>query len=214
MKKILMYITILAAMLFSAVTSYAESYTTSYIPGDNNNKVISTKVSEKYTVMIIRGENTDPTDGNIVYVNESDGSPFDASMEFLIKSSPLEGVYTIMLGGENSNDKITETFRIGVGEFAGDMPMQLITGEDGMLTNEDGSTDYGYTATVTGTYKSVIVKYDGKYVAINIPTMTSGEGYAKMGIQINVPSGKTIEGVWLSQRQTTIDENKKATVDK
>lgn len=210
MKKILMYITILAVMLFSAVTSYAQDYTTSYIPG--NNKVISTNVSDKYTVMIIKGANANPTDDNIVYVNESDNSPFNASMEFFIKESPSEGIYTIMLGGENSNDMITETFCIGVGGFAGDIPMQLIAGEDGMLKNE-GSTDYGYTATVTGAYNSVIVKYDSKYVAINIPTMTSGEGSATMGIQINVPSGTTIEGVWLSTRRTTINEDKKATVN-
>lgn len=139
-----------------------------------------------------------------MYVAQTD-TVFGASVDFLIKQAPAEGLYTIMLGGDNN--VVSETFYIGVNDagYAGDAKMdRLATG--GESTNADGTKNYGYTKTVSNKtdFNSVIIKSGDKYMGIAISTLTSGDGDTVMGIQINnVPESETIDGVWLSTRTIT-----------
>lgn len=195
MKKSLICTMTLAAMLFSAATSYAATY------DSEGDKVTTASAANKKAVIIVKGgTDTVPTGDNIVYVNQAN-SAFDATTEFLIKNSDadMDGLYTVMLGGDNAVP-VKEIFRIGMSEDAGDLRMTLIEGDTGFSTNADGSKNYGYKATAeSGTaYQSVIVKCNGSYLGKSIPNMTND---GEVGIQINgVQSTDTIEGVWLSTR--------------
>lgn len=194
MKKTLVCMAVLCAMMSAATASYAASYNT------QENKVTSTAASDNKAVIIVKGdESTVPADDNIVYVNQTNTS-FGATADFLIKSSPAEGLYTVMYGGTGS--KTTETFYIGVGDLAGDTQMELVGSS--AFTGTDGKTTYsmGYTATVNvADYKSVIIKKsDNTYMGCNIPTALEGDGTVKIGIQINgAESASEISGVWISK---------------
>lgn len=194
MKKSLICTMTLAAMLFSAATSYAATY------DSEGDKVTTASAANKKAVIIVKGgTDTVPTGDNIVYVNQAN-STFNAETEFLIKNSDadMDGLYTVMLGG--GTVPVKETFCIGMSEDAGDLPMTLIPGASGYTENTDGSKNYGYSATAkAGTvYQSVIVKCNGVYRGKSIPNMTNG---GEVGIQINeVKSTDSIEGVWLSTR--------------
>lgn len=205
MKKTLTCITALAAMLSAAATSYAATY------DSNQNQVTTTAPVNKEAVIIIAGEASDtPTESNIVYLNQADTS-FSGSVDFLIKSSPADGVYTIMFGGDDGVS--SETFRIGMNEKAGDVVMTAIEGENGVaaVTDDQGKTTYniGYTATAKlGNYNSIIIKTaDGTYMGCSLPTPNmEGDGATTLGIQINgVESTSDIETVWLSTR--TVDDS-------
>lgn len=195
MKKTLVCMAVICAMMSAATASYAASYNT------QENKVTSTAASDKKAVIIVKGaETTAPADEDIVYVNQAD-STFGAKTEFLIKSSPTEGEYTVMYGG-GTGGKTTETFYIGVGDLAGDTPMDFVGSST--FTGADGKTTYsmGYTATVNvADYKSVIIKKsDNTYMGCNIPTTLEGDGTVKIGIQINgAASDSEISGVWISK---------------
>lgn len=169
MKKILICMAVLAAMMSATAPSYAATYDL------QNYEVGTTRASGKSTVLIKKGapeaQVTDITD--IVYVAQTD-SVFGASVGFLIKSDPEENVYHVRLGGseEHAQDLV---FYIGMRDAVGDVQMTPITkindgdreppsSTDGIdvVVQEDGKTVYniGYTAEIHTAYdfNSVIIK--------------------------------------------------------
>lgn len=229
MKKILICMAVLAAMMSATAPSYAATYDL------QNYEVGTTWASGKSTVLIKKGapeaQVTDITD--IVYVDQAD-SVFGASVGFLIKSDSEENVYHVRLGGSEEHAQ-NLVFYIGMRDAVGDVQMTPITkindgaGEppsstDGIdvVVQEDGKTVYniGYTAEIPTAYdfNSVIIKVQNEsgkdiYMGYDLTKQTtmSGSGEAMLGIQINgVKSTKYIKGIWLSPR-TIAESNKRAT---
>lgn len=200
--------------LFVIVTAISASLTTYAATYDVGNFASSDLAEGKETVLIKRGESTaDVTNDSIVYINQA-ATTFDAQTQFMLKSSAKtqEGLYTVMLGS-STGSVVYDTFYIGMSNTVGDEPMTAISEENGGIAeieDADGIKTYniGYTATVSGSFRSVIIKAvvddEDVYMGRNLETNISGDGSVTLGIQINgVPTKDTIKGVWLSPR--TID---------
>ena len=205
MKKSLICMTAVAAMMFATVTSYASG---SYETG--NNSASFDAAEGKSTVLIYKGD-TDiaPTSDNIVYVNQASGA-FSAGTSFMLKANPDDGLYTVRFG---DSDGIVDTisFYIGTIDISNDVALTMIAGTDG-YKEVDGKYNIGYTSDsldLSKGYKSIIIqKSDDSYLGCTIPTTLSGEGTITVGIQINGVAGTLegetltpeIKGVWLSTR--------------
>lgn len=207
MKKHLICMAAVVSIMVASVTSYAATYETSSDP-KTDNSVSTDKAERMKTVIIYKGDNNvTPANDNIVYVDQADNT-FNAQTKFLLKSNAADGIYTVLLGG---NERKSDVFYIGMSETLGDTVMDF-AGDDAYGQDESGNQLYnaGYTCTASGTINSLIIKVtrDGKdvYMGCNLGTVISTEGEAKIGIQINgLPRRDYIKGVWVSPR--TIVEN-------
>lgn len=206
MKKSLICVAAVAAMMCTAVTSYA---TGSYSP--TNNSAAFTEAEGKSTVIIYKGTDS-PTSDNIVYVNQASGV-FGAATDFLLKDNAAEGVYTVKFGGSDESASAS-TFYIGMIDAINDIELNMIDGENGykaVVDNDVTTYNIGYTATnvdLSKGYQSIIIKKGENYMGCEIPSKLSGGGTVNIGIQINGVSGTLngttltpeIDGVWLSTR--------------
>lgn len=200
MKKSLICVAAVAAMMCTAVTSYA---TGSYSP--TNNSAAFTEAEGKSTVIIYKGTDS-PTSDNIVYVNQASGV-FGAATDFLLKADVEEGAYTVKFGG-SADTPLTSTFNIGMTNSETDVKLEQIEGTSGYIA-VDGKYNIGYKGTVdlSKGYKSLIIKKGDTYMGCQVPTGLNGTGSAEIGIQINgVSSLDEIVGVWLSTADITTEQ--------
>lgn len=205
MKKSLICMTAVVAMMFATVTSYASG---SYEIGKNS---ASFDAAEgKSTVLIYKGgTDIEPTSDNIVYVSQASGA-FSASTSFMLKANPDDGLYTVRFG-DSDGTTATTSFYIGTIDTANDVKLTMIAGAGG-YNEVDGKYNIGYTVDdldLSKGYKSIIIqKSDDTYMGCTIPITLSGKGTLKVGIQINGVAGTLegetltpeIKGVWLSTR--------------
>lgn len=199
MKKQLICMTAIAALMMTSATAFASTTATSTAGGYN---VKTDAAASKKTVLI-----TNDNDGSIVYVGQSD-NVYTSATEFLIKSDAADGAYTIKLGSDTGAEAVTAQFVIGMNETAGDVPLTYV----GASTPADGKKNIGYKADAVsiGVYKSVIIKQSGIYMGYDLTqqgvTTLSGDGSAALGIQINGVD-ENVNGddisVWLSKRTIT-----------
>ncbi len=145
--------------------------------------------------------------GSPVYIDQADGSGFDAAAKFFLKEGPEQGTYTIKYGGTDE-EKISKQFYIGADPVNAETQMTAIV-EGGLSENQDGTVNAGFMASVNADiqYKSVILKResDGMYMGSNIDFKgaVSGGGGVIVGVQINnVPEDVYESGieVWLSTK--------------
>ena len=201
MKKSLICVAAVAAMMCTAVTSYA---TGSYSP--TNNSAAFTEAEGKSTVIFYKVTDS-PTSDNIVYVNQASGV-FGAATDFLLKDNAAEGAYTVKFGGSTDTPE-TSTFNIGMTNSETDVKLEQIDGALGYsFANEKYNIGYKGTVDLSKGYKSLIIKKGNTYMGCQVPTGLNGTGSAEVGIQINGVSGTLndttltpeIDGVWLSTR--------------
>ena len=178
MKKIVICLAAVAAL--SAVPVYAAE--TTYVTDE---KYVSYSESDKYKTVLV----LDDAD-EIVYINQED-TGFNSAYKFFLSSEPEAGIYTLKLGG-GSEANVEKEFYIGIDQIYGDVAASRIDGEDGFSINQDGTYNIGYIADIpAGAYRSILVKDGERILGYSISTVTSGDGYIKMGIQINgVPAEK------------------------
>lgn len=205
MKKHLICMAAVVSIMFASVTSYAATYETSSDP-KTDNSVSTDKAERMKTVIIYKGDNNvTPANDNIVYVDQADNT-FNAQTKFLLKSNAADGIYTVLLGG---NERKSDVFYIGMSETPGDTEMTGV-GVEPYVKDEKQLYKAGYKCDASGTINSLIIKVtrDGKdvYMGCNLGTFISTKGDATIGIQINgLPREDYIKGVWVSPR--TIAEN-------
>lgn len=196
-KKQLICMMALAALLMTSATAFASTTATSTTGGYN----VTTDAAEiKKTVLI-----TNDSDGSIVYVGQSDNVNSSAT-EFLLKADAADGAYTIKLGDGTATPAMSISFYIGMNEGAGDVNLTYV----GESISVDNKKNIGYKAdnVSIGVYKSVIIKRDGKYMGYDLTQQTgtelSGDGNGTLGIQINgvdlTVDGSKDMSVWLSTR--------------
>ncbi len=206
MKKLLFCIALITMMISSMLPSYAATYTPN-VDVDGNGKVVSSKAEGKKTVLITKGTETDAADANnIVYINEAD-TTFQAATDFLINKTADDGLYTIILSG-NEESLVKDTFYIGMNYDSGDIKMvKRINPEDQI---ENGVR---YACSVSGAkeFKTVIIKMGGEYYGFNAPNGWSVSGTStSFGVEIksdNDDDVNQITDVWLSERVLNKDTN-------
>lgn len=206
MKKQLICMAAVAAVMLSAVTSYAATY-------NSDNSVSTSMADGKQTVLIYKADDAQatPTESNIVYVDQAN-SVFSGETSFLIKDSAEDGLYKVLFGG---GELKTDLFYIGMSNAVGDIPMEY-AGSMEYGKDSEGKPLYnmGYKANATGSINSLIIKVkkddQDVYMGCNLGTFISTEGEAEVGIQINgLPSTDYVKGIWLSPR--TISDKTAAT---
>lgn len=202
MKKLIFTTTAIAALAAAlSLTAYAEGT----VYGVKDNSVKTTQSEGKQTVCIYKSSDAGITADSIVYINQAETSNgFDAATEFLLKSTPAVGDYTI-----HFNDTDPIAFSIGSTIDKNDVKME----NNGEKRNADGSYNVAFKAEISsgGTYRSVIVKNGDKTLGYNLETTLSGDASAVLGIQLNgVPAGEkdNIE-VYLSSKVLELAEQGK-----
>lgn len=181
MKKLIFTTTAIAALAAAlSLTAYAEGT----VYGVKDNSVKTTQSVGKQTVCIYKSSDAGITADSIVYINQAEtSSGFDAATEFLLKSTPAVGDYTI-----HFNDTDPIAFSIGSTIDSYGVKME----KNGENANADGSYNVAFTAEISsGTYSSVIVKSGDTTLGYNLETTLSGNASAVLGIQLNdVPADK------------------------
>lgn len=178
MKKFL--VSTAAFMMAAAVSTTAFAGT--YDPEKNEVSVDGTG----YKTVIITEKNNI---SKIVYVNQAK-SDFGASAEFMLKSEPTAGFYTIMLGG--SGDIESQDIYIGsadkIGEYAaGANGAAELTLKFDAVKEEDETYTLAFAtenAVSLDSIKAIIVKVGDTYLVKETETTVTGGGEALVGIQI------------------------------
>lgn len=184
MKKFL--VSTAAFMMAAAVSTTAFAGT--YDPEKNEVSVDGTG----YKTVIITEKNNI---SKIVYVNQAK-SDFGASAEFMLKSEPTAGFYTIMLGG--SGDIESQDIYIGsadkIGEYAaGANGAAELTLKFDAVKEEDKTYTLAFAtenAVSLDSIKAIIVKVGDTYLVKETETTVTGGGEALVGIQITGVSEK------------------------
>lgn len=181
---------LLAVMATMSTNAFASSEGITYEVGEANS-VSATDAAGKNVVLI-----KNATSEDIVYVGQTDSGEFYSSAEkFLLKNNIDDGAYTIQFNGTTA-----KTFYIGMNSDAGDVELKKIDGEDGMITNDDGTKNIGYICeNASGTFSGVIIKIGDKYygATLNVGSMTVEN--AAIAIQINGIK-EDEPRVWLTSR--------------
>lgn len=178
MKKFL--VSTAAFMMAAAVSTTAFAGT--YDPEKNEVSVDGTG----YKTVIITEKNNI---SKIVYVNQAK-SDFGASAEFMLKSEPTAGFYTIMLGG--SGDIESQDIYIGSADKIGEYAASA-SGAAELTLKFDAVKEEGDTYTLAfatenavslDSIKAIIVKVGDTYLVKETETTVTGGGEALVGIQI------------------------------
>ena len=147
-----------------------------------------------YSTVII----TKDSDGSIVYLNQAD-SIYSGSMDFLLKSDPEIGRYTVKLGSESGTSTQTY-FYVGADSNnpgdSGDLYMKRLQNEEPNGEPDDSETTWniGYYAMIPvedySGYNYLKVGYkDGDTLKYGSAPTYSGEGSLYLIFQLNnVPS--------------------------
>ena len=123
MKKLVCTIMLVLMTAISATAFASEEIT--YKPGDANS-VTAADAENKNTVLV-----KNQTTGEIVYVNQTDAEHlYTAATEFLLKAGAADGAYTIRFNGTEA-----KTFYIGMTDETGDVQLQKIDGDSGVIDN-------------------------------------------------------------------------------
>lgn len=188
-------------MLSSMLPAYAS---TTYTLENNNLEVSQDVVKGKSTVLIKKGRKQDSTNANnIVYVDQA-STPFEAATNFCIKETADDGIYTIMMGGDNGQ-VVTDIFYIGMNNAAGDVKMTRREVQDDEKTPETEHLRYLCRVSGNRKFKTVIMKIGEDNFAFPLEgdgwSINTEEGSSVVfGIEIIGNDVSNIKEVWLSER--------------
>jgi len=163
----------------------------------NNGSSTNTNAAEvsatSYSTVLIT-KDAAPNAGEVVYVNQADGSFTDGQL-FLLKSGAEPGWYTVKVGNSSGDMGETKLYVYGVTQQSGDLPMTRLPGEE---TSTKGGKNIGYYTTISATdynntYNSVKVgftdgsttNYGGFALRDGAYTTLSGEANVRLLFQLN-----------------------------
>lgn len=203
MKKLAVCISLAAMLSVSAAAFAADG--TEEIYNRTDYSVTDADAANYKTVLIQNEENTP------VYIDQATGDSFGTATTFFLKKSPEQGTYTIKYGGADGQPT-SKRFYVGADPVNAETPMQAISG-GGISTNDDGTINVGFKATVSAEmkYKSVILKRksDNVYMGYNIDfdASVSGESGVVVGVQINnIPEDVYQDGIEVSLSTKSVEE--------
>ena len=198
-----------AAAIFTVASGFAEannSYTPNYDPAESRLTVNSDGKSS--TAIIYKADSvtdTEYSDSDVIYMGQASGG-FGASVDFMLKKAPADGLYIVSLGGSGTPD--IGYLRIGGMSYENDTAAEPVNRDS---YTENGETLYkkGFSLTSNAEYRSLKLVENGNIiggVSLDTPHIT-GEGSITYGIQIYAIPAQSVDAltVYLSEDEIATD---------